>query len=522
MPVMRQGVYLLDDNTDTRGSRNVVSSSGYPAAYLFNDGANLFFRVRLDKSPAGGRGQGALRAYGWGMALDTNLNLADYEYLVMVDGISQTENVTLSQNTVQGKLGDPSDVPELVLATYTPISAHIRILQADTNFNGDADFFLDWWIPYSGPNSLKTLSGLTDDHPVRVVWGASSSARSLSQSGGDLVGGSDLYTMASDYMLPMGTVATTGTVSFVANLAGTGTVSLVTPGDTLFIKVVDADQNWNSATLQTVQVTVNSAAGETETLILTETGPNTGVFTGYIRSTLGDPAADGMVQARNTVTAVYVDAVDAMGNLRQLRTDSRPVAAVNRPPIAWPDSATTHVNVAVLVRVLANDTDPDGDRLTVTAVTQPAHGTAVVTGDTAITYTPQTDFAGQDSLVYTIADGAGGHATAPVRITVVYLMVPVLQLAKQVSAATAAPGDTLTYTATYVNSGNDIATEVVITEPIPAQVAYVANSVLLNEVPRTDADDGDGVTVADGIITVRVGTVQPGAGGEVKFRATVQ
>ena len=62
-----------------------------------------------------------------------------------------------------------------------------------------------------------------------------------------------------------------------------------------------------------------------------------------------------------------------------------------------------------------NDTlGPDvGETLTVTAVTQGAHGTAAVTA-TGVSYAPAANYFGSDSFTYTISDGNGGSATATV------------------------------------------------------------------------------------------------------------
>ena len=67
--------------------------------------------------------------------------------------------------------------------------------------------------------------------------------------------------------------------------------------------------------------------------------------------------------------------------------------------------------------VLANDADPDGDPLTVTAVGTAGHGTATVVG-ASVVYTPAPGFAGTDTFAYTIDDGRGGTATATVTVTV--------------------------------------------------------------------------------------------------------
>jgi hypothetical protein len=92
--------------------------------------------------------------------------------------------------------------------------------------------------------------------------------------------------------------------------------------------------------------------------------------------------------------------------------------ASNAAPQAVADSAETLANQAVTVAVLDNDTDPDGNALRVTSVTQPANGTAAVAGGTAVSYTPAQGFVGADAFTYTITDDRGGFATASVIVTV--------------------------------------------------------------------------------------------------------
>ena len=93
-------------------------------------------------------------------------------------------------------------------------------------------------------------------------------------------------------------------------------------------------------------------------------------------------------------------------------------AGPNRPPVAVDDTASTPEETPVTIDVLANDFDPDGDPLTVVAVSVPANGTAVNNGDGTVTYTPNTNFTGTDSFTYTIEDGQGGSSTATVTVEV--------------------------------------------------------------------------------------------------------
>jgi hypothetical protein len=92
--------------------------------------------------------------------------------------------------------------------------------------------------------------------------------------------------------------------------------------------------------------------------------------------------------------------------------------SANSPPTAVDDSATTNEDNPVRINVLANDTDPDGDTLTVSSVTLPSNGSAVLNADTTVTYTPTRDFNGIDTFTYTISDGNGETATAKVTVTV--------------------------------------------------------------------------------------------------------
>src|SRR5207302_1671455 len=81
-------------------------------------------------------------------------------------------------------------------------------------------------------------------------------------------------------------------------------------------------------------------------------------------------------------------------------------------------AANTTKNTAVVIDVLANDRDTDGDPMTITAVTTPGHGAAAILSDKTIRYTPSTGYTGTDTFLYTVGDGRGGSSTARVTVTV--------------------------------------------------------------------------------------------------------
>jgi len=94
------------------------------------------------------------------------------------------------------------------------------------------------------------------------------------------------------------------------------------------------------------------------------------------------------------------------------------VSPVNDNPVAADDSAVTNEDTAVTITVLSNDSDIDGDVLSVASVSGAVNGTAIVNADNTITYTPNADFNGSETLTYVVSDGNGGTDTASIAATV--------------------------------------------------------------------------------------------------------
>ncbi|MCB1521352.1 MAG: tandem-95 repeat protein, partial [Hyphomicrobiaceae bacterium] len=93
------------------------------------------------------------------------------------------------------------------------------------------------------------------------------------------------------------------------------------------------------------------------------------------------------------------------------------VVPVNDPPIAMTDVAQSPEGDPVVVDVLANDTDIDGDSLVVVDAASP-NGTVVINPDGTITFTPDPSFSGVATVTYTVSDGNGGQDVATVLIDV--------------------------------------------------------------------------------------------------------
>jgi endonuclease G len=93
------------------------------------------------------------------------------------------------------------------------------------------------------------------------------------------------------------------------------------------------------------------------------------------------------------------------------------VESINDNPEALADEATTNEDTPVTVDVVANDSDVDGEAVSLESVAGAVHGTVSVVGGKAF-FTPEANYNGAASFSYVVSDGHGGTATGSVSITV--------------------------------------------------------------------------------------------------------
>lgn len=111
------------------------------------------------------------------------------------------------------------------------------------------------------------------------------------------------------------------------------------------------------------------------------------------------------------------------------------VTPVNDPPTAKDDNTTTKEDMPATIDVLANDIEQDDEVLRISNVTQGAHGSVTLNTDGTLTYTPGTEFHGDDQFTYTVIDGGGETDTAIVKVVVAEVDDPPSITSKPVTTA---------------------------------------------------------------------------------------
>ncbi|MEW6429251.1 MAG: Ig-like domain-containing protein [Thermodesulfobacteriota bacterium] len=189
------------------------------------------------------------------------------------------------------------------------------------------------------------------------------------------------------------------------------------------------------------------------------------------------------------------------------------VTPVNDPPVAVADTATTAEDTPVTTgNVLANDTDVDGDTLSVsTADAVSANGGTVVNNlNGTFTYTPAANYNGGDSFSYTVADGNGGTAAGTVTITVTPVNDPPVAVADTATTAEDTPVTTGNVLANDTDVDGDTLS-VSAADAVSANGGTVVNNLdgTFTYTPAANYNGGDSFsyTVADGNGGTAAGTV---------------
>jgi hypothetical protein len=294
----------------------------------------------------------------------------------------------------QSKAASPTTsnrAPVAVADSVTVVSGSsnnsIAVLANDSDADGDTLSISAVSAPSKGSASISGKNIVYNSNTGSS--GTDSFTYTVSDGKGGSAQGTVTVTITAAAVANRAPVAVSDTATVAANAAATLINVLANDsdadGDTLSLTAVGATSAGGTATLSGNQISYTPKAGYSGT------------------ETFSYTVSDGKGgSAQGTVTVTITPAV-----------------VVNRVPVAVNDTATVAANAAAtLINVLANDSDADGDTLSLTAVgATSAGGTATLSGN-QISYTPKAGYSGTETFSYTVSDGKGGSAQGTVTVTI--------------------------------------------------------------------------------------------------------
>lgn len=180
-PILLGGAPLFDVTGDeSPASTDIVGNSTFPAAYVAYDGENVYFRIRLNADPRN-NALTSFRNFAWGVLINTTGTAGTYDWLFNVDGLNN--RVSLIRNTVKlvNSWNDPAEGTGGGNPNYAqPITNFdfARVTPADSNFGGNPDFFIDWFLPAS---VVFSFLGIDSSSQIRIVDFTSANANNYNK-----------------------------------------------------------------------------------------------------------------------------------------------------------------------------------------------------------------------------------------------------------------------------------------------------------------------------------------------------
>ena len=366
-------------------------------------------------------------------------------------GGTATANVTVTiPNIAPAAAADTAATPYL-----TPVT--VNVLANDTDANSD-------------PLTITAVTG--EAHGTAVITGSGVNTKVLYTPA---VGWSGIDAMT--YTVSDGTTTATAqlTVTTADGVPTAGSFSVTVAGGvptTVDVLAHASDPNGDTLTV--------TGAGPAAHGTITVNGSGGAVYT-------PDPAYAGPDSFSYTVD-------DGHGGTA---TATVTLTVSNQPPTANADTATLPFDTALDIAVLANDTDPNNDALTVSGVTAPAHGTATVLPSGDIHYAPTAGYIGADSFTYTANDGHGGTSTATVTIAVID-QSPVANGDSAIATGLAGSPVTVDVLANDTDPDGDPLTLVSVGAPAHGSASIVAGKIVYTPSATYVGPDSFTYTIADG------------------------
>ena len=364
---------------------------------------------------ASGNGVNNSGTVSWALGSMTNGQTTNLTLIVTAPASGTLTNVA----NVASPTGDPNSTNSTTPAVITTVTPVADLAVGKTGVaSGVINTSFNYTISVTnlGPSAAASFS-VTDSLPAGMVF-VSSLPATVTNAANQAIWnvGSLAANAVTNFTL---TVQTASRATFT-NVATAGGPTLdPAPTNNASAPVVTSITNRppvavadSAASARNVAVTIpvlaNDSDPDGDTVTIFSVSPTNGTFSLSGGSIIYTPT--------NTVPATNVFTYTISDGFGGTATASVTVAVTNRPPVAANDAAGTTENASVTVPVLVNDSDPDGDALTIIS-TSPTNGIASISG-TNVVFTPATNFTGTATCGYGIRDNFGGTNFAVITITV--------------------------------------------------------------------------------------------------------
>ncbi len=430
------------------------SLSGIGAQANGGFGGNQVFANVEAEGPGGGGGGGFIAVAGGSLGSATATGAAG----------GTTTSTSLTEFPVNGATKGADGQTNGAVTTLPGCFSDLTVLVTDSPDPVASGSNLSWTLTAnnSGPNDAfnvtvtQTLpAGVTFQSASGSGWNCTFSAPTVTCTRGIApIGASPDITVDVNVTLPSGTLSTSATIS--GSTAEFSTVNNSDSENTTVDAINDPPANTvpgpqttaedQQKSISGVSISDPDAGGAQVEVTLTVTNGDLSIGTTGLTFSVGDGTRDAQMTFRGTIAAintalgslvfrptgnfsgnaVFTILTDDLGNSgaggAKQDTDTVVITITpsNDPPTANDDTRTVNEDSSGnVINVLANDSfAPDvGETLSITSVTQPANGSAVIAGNN-INFTPAANFSGVTTFNYTISDGNGGSDTATVTVTV--------------------------------------------------------------------------------------------------------
>jgi len=319
---------------------------------------------------------------------DANYNgTASFDYTVSDGTASDTGTVNLTISSVNDSPVAVNDATTTVEDTAVVLNV-TDLLSNDSDVDGDSLSITTVSNAANGAAALDTVAGTITFTPTEGYSGPAS----------------------FDYTLSDGSASTTGSVAInvteVANTAPEATDDAVNTNEDSPLVINVADLLSNDTDAQGDSLAITSVDNAANGSVILDAVAGTITFT-------PDANYHGPASFDYTLTD---------GELSDTGTVNVTVAAANDQPVASDDTGSTAEDTAVLIsmsELLRNDTDLDGDTLSITGVTNAQNGVVSLDAQVGtIAFTPNANYNGPASFDYTVSDGISSD-TGTVNLTII-------------------------------------------------------------------------------------------------------